>query len=240
MEGLLGNAPLLEAAPGEYIFREGEPADFVCLIREGKVKLSSINAQGKEDIVLFLGKNEYIWEDRFLTRGRFSCSAVAMSKTSLYRIERSPFLKALRDGEASLQIVSMLSGKLRAANERNQLMAVSDPLCRVAGFLLCHLEEENGSGANTGEGKAAEEKPEGKSKGKNKAIGKEIRTPMIYFHLEEIASFVNLRMETVSRKLKELSSRRLIQREGKGKIRILDPEGLRRVYQGEEAPAGEP
>ena len=198
---LLSEARPLTIAPHAYVFREGDPADYICFIKTGQIKLSHINPQGKEDILLFVSGEDFIWDDGFLRQGRFFCSAIAMTETCLYRINRDPFLEALKDPEASLEIIRLMSAKLQAANERRQLVATSDPLARVAGFLLYHLEQG--------------------------------RDACICFHLEEIASSISLRMETVSRKLGELQTRQLIHREGKGKIRILDAEGLRLLYRGD-------
>ena len=48
--------------------------------------------------------------------------------------------------------------------------------------------------------------------------------------LEEIADGVNLRLETVSRKLKKMERDGIIKRMGKGKLQILDYKGLQNMY----------
>ena len=49
--------------------------------------------------------------------------------------------------------------------------------------------------------------------------------------LEDIAASVNLRMETVSRKLRAMEKEQIIRREGKGKLLILDYEKLNELYE---------
>ncbi len=200
-EKLLKDVVFTTLPAERYVFHEGDPADFICIIRTGQVKLSRMDSQGRENIVMFLSENETIWESLFLYEGRFPYSAITMTKTQLCQIYRENFLQILDDPQASLQIISMLSRKLHDANERSLLLSTKEPYARVAGFLLYHLER-------TG-------------------------SPLIQFHLEEIASSIDLRSETVSRKLGELASKHLVQREGRGKIRILDSKELRRIFREE-------
>ena len=56
----------------------------------------------------------------------------------------------------------------------------------------------------------------------------------LLLQLGEIAGSVGLQPETVSRKLRLLSDKNLIRREGKGKIRILRPDGLRQIFRGND------
>ena len=49
--------------------------------------------------------------------------------------------------------------------------------------------------------------------------------------LDEISEKINLRMETVSRKLKQMEREGIIKRKGKGKLVILDYKKLNSVFQ---------
>ncbi len=57
---------------------------------------------------------------------------------------------------------------------------------------------------------------------------------LLVLRLEDIASSIGLRMETISRKLGQMQTEGLVQREGKGRLRIKNAEALRRIYQDEE------
>ena len=48
--------------------------------------------------------------------------------------------------------------------------------------------------------------------------------------MDEIAEKINLRMETVSRKLKQLERDGIIKRKGKGKLQILDYAKLNAIF----------
>jgi len=58
-------------------------------------------------------------------------------------------------------------------------------------------------------------------------------SPIIALKLEDMAASLNLRPETVSRKARQMEADGLIERAGKGKIRVVDYDGLRRMYEGE-------
>ncbi|MBQ1493252.1 MAG: Crp/Fnr family transcriptional regulator [Blautia sp.] len=200
-ERLLEVARVLRVNAGEYIFREGEKADDLYIIEEGQVKLSHIDAEGRENIVMFLSGSDTIWENLFLYQGTFPFSAVTMTKTKLYSISREKMLGILDEPQVAMQIIAMLSRKLHDANERAQILATKNPQARLARFFLYHLERGS--------------------------------TPLLLFHLEEIASSISLRIETVSRKITDLQRMDLIRRVGHGKILIVNPEGLKNLCQEE-------
>ncbi len=52
----------------------------------------------------------------------------------------------------------------------------------------------------------------------------------IVLKLDDIAASVNLRTETVSRKLREMEKMRLIERLGHARIKVLDRDTLREIY----------
>lgn len=186
----------------KYIFREGDPADHICIILSGKIKLSHIDSEGRESIVMILSENDTIWESMFLYEGRFPYSAVSMTEVRIVRIYRENFMHILEDPQATLHIITVLSRKLHDANLRNMILHTKDPEARIAGFLLY----------SAGQGEH----------------------PTLTLRLDDIASSISLRPETVSRKLTEMQERRLIKRTGNGRIKILDLAGLTALYHEEE------
>lgn len=198
---LLENVVYTTIPANKYIFQEGQDADYICVIQRGKVKLSHVDANGRESIIMLLSENDTIWESLFLYEGKFPYSAVTMTETRLCRIYRENFIHILDNPHAALEIVTMLSRKLHDANARSQLLATQDPGARVAGFLLYHMDR----GADD----------------------------VLRYKLEDIASSIGLRPETVSRKLSALQAQGLVAREGRGKLRILDAPGLQMLFRGE-------
>ena len=139
-EQLLQGVVFTTVPANRYIFQEGQPADFICILLKGRVKLSHIDPEGRENIIMLLSENDTIWESLFLYEQSFPYSAVTMTETRVGKIYRENFSHILDNPQAAMEIIRMLSRKLHDANERNQILATQDPEARVAGFLLYHRE----------------------------------------------------------------------------------------------------
>lgn len=197
-EKLLKDVVFTTIPKNKYIFEEGQPADYVCIIRKGQVKLSHIDSDGRESIVMLLSERDTIWESMFLYNGTFPYSAVSMTDVQLCRIYKDNFYHILDNPEAALQIITLLSGKLHDANQRNLILAKQEPMARIAGFLMYTDERTDGE--------------------------------VLSLRLEDIASSVSLRTETVSRKLGILQNEGIVERVGNGRLIIKDAAALRKLF----------
>lgn len=84
----------------QVIFTQGEEADSVYFIQNGKVKVTVISEHGKEAIVAVLGKGEFLGEG-CLTAQRFRlATATAMTECEIMRIERATITRVLQDEPA--------------------------------------------------------------------------------------------------------------------------------------------
>ena len=137
---LLLSADMRRVFRGEAIFHEGEAADFICIVRRGRVKLSHFDWEGRERILMILEEGDTIWESMFLERGTFPYSAIALTDTLALRITRERFAQILQNSTVSMGVITMLSRKLHAANRRNLILSTKDPSARLAGFLLYQRE----------------------------------------------------------------------------------------------------
>src|SRR6266700_1086625 len=72
---------------GEVIFREGEPAERLFLIDEGRVKLSIASPTGQELLVAVLGRGQIFGELAVVDRGTREMDARAMEETLLFGLE---------------------------------------------------------------------------------------------------------------------------------------------------------
>ena len=186
---------------GSYLFREGNEADSVWIIREGKVKLSHDDPEGNEQIIGIFSDHEAIWEGIFLQEAHYPYSAVCLKTTKAYQISVRNFKKLLQEDVAiSLGIITLLSRKLHDANARNRILATKEPSSRIAGLLVYHSERTKAS--------------------------------YVSLKLDDIAASLDLRPETVSRKMREMEKQGLICRMGKGRLEVTDYRGLRELYEG--------
>jgi CRP/FNR family cyclic AMP-dependent transcriptional regulator len=79
----------------QIIFRQGDPADTVFYIDEGKAKLTVISNTGKEAIVAILGDGDFFGEGSLGGQPLRMESATAMTYCSVLRIKKDALLQAL-------------------------------------------------------------------------------------------------------------------------------------------------
>ena len=191
----------------ETLFESGDPVQALYLLHRGRVKLTSFDTEGREQITGILSAGDTLWEDLFEPDSRWPFTCICLEDADLCRLDRDAFAQALQDPALALQVISLLSRKLRDADHRNLLLSTPSPLRRLAGFLLFACR----SGAKD----------------------------TVVLRLDDIAGSISLRPETVSRKLSELEKAGLVKRIHQSCIRLLDPEGLNRVFSGQtEGDAG--
>jgi CRP/FNR family cyclic AMP-dependent transcriptional regulator len=79
------------------IFAQGDPADALFYIQEGKVKLTVVSQQGKEAVVAILGKGDLFGEGCLAGQLRRMATATAMPECSLMRLEKQHVIQVLHD-----------------------------------------------------------------------------------------------------------------------------------------------
>lgn len=181
-----------------FLFEEGDEVDGLFIILRGRVKLSSLDGEGREKIAGIFSDHDTIWEGIFLHGSVYPYSAVCLTETRVCKIYRRDFEEVIRDADIALKVIGMLSRKLHDANERNLILGTSEPKARLAGLLLYRKERSEDR--------------------------------FVTLRLDDIAASVNLRPETVSRKLGELEREGLIRKQGQSSWEILDYEGLRDMF----------
>mgnify|MGYP002521088430 CR=1 FL=1 len=182
---------------GEALFQEGEKADCLYIIRQGNVKLSTYDGEGKEQIVSIFSPGDTIWVAVFLKEKKESVypyNGICLDDAVVGKMLREDFESLIQDTHSALEIIALLSKKLSDANERNLILSVSDPKAKIARLFLYRLNHITGD--------------------------------VVKLKLEDIAAHVSLRPETVSRKLGELMNEGIIEKVGQSSFRILDFERL--------------
>ncbi len=124
-------------AKGSFLFRVGEEVDSVLIIRKGRIKLCKYDADGNECILDIIHDGDAIWENLFLENAVFPYAAVCLSKVELCAIRKSDFIRLLADRPGiAMNLISLLSLRLRDSNEKALLLSIRNPTVRLAGFLL--------------------------------------------------------------------------------------------------------
>jgi CRP/FNR family transcriptional regulator, cyclic AMP receptor protein len=92
-----GGRTITSYRKNERIFSQGDPADAVFYIREGKVKVCVISEQGKEAIVALHGKGDFFGEGCLTGQPLRLATVAAMTECVILRIDKAAMVGALRD-----------------------------------------------------------------------------------------------------------------------------------------------
>jgi len=92
-----GGRTIASYGKNQSVFSQGDPADSVFYIREGKVKISVLSERGKEAVVALHGKGDFFGEGCLTGQPRRLASAAAMSDCVIMRLDKAAILRVLRD-----------------------------------------------------------------------------------------------------------------------------------------------
>ena len=141
-----GAQTVIEYGADRNVYWQGDPADAVFYLREGKVKLAVTSQQGKEAIVAILGSGEFFGEGCLAGQRLRVSSAAAMTDCSLARIEKSLMARMLHEQHdiAELFVTHLLSRNIRYEEDLvDQLFNSSEKrLARIL-LLLAHFGKES-------------------------------------------------------------------------------------------------
>jgi len=123
---------------GEVIFKEGDSEDTMFFIREGKVEISKKMGDA-EQVLAFLGPNDFFGEMALLSKSPRSASAKAVKETTVIVFNRKQFMTLLKTrGEIVLKIIEVLIQRLKESNDtinkliqKNQKALVFDSLSKL-------------------------------------------------------------------------------------------------------------
>ena len=103
---------------GEYLFREGESANYAYVVDEGEVEIVKASANGNI-ILALIPKGAIIGEMALIDGLPRSASAIAKSDTILTEVNSQTFIQYIKGNpNAAVNIMKRLSGLLREANQR--------------------------------------------------------------------------------------------------------------------------
>jgi CRP-like cAMP-binding protein len=142
----IGTGRELVAVPKKQkIFGQGDKADSVFYIQKGRVRLSVVSKDGKEATIGIVSEGEFIGEGALAGQLLRMCSADAMSKCELLRVEKKAMIEALHREHSfsDLFVTYLLARNIRFQEDLvDQLFNSSEKrLARVL-LLLAHFGKE--------------------------------------------------------------------------------------------------
>jgi CRP/FNR family cyclic AMP-dependent transcriptional regulator len=94
----VGVARTITQCPKDYkIFSQGDPADAVFYIQQGRVKLKVKSKQGKEAVIAILGAGDFLGEACLIGQTVCLATAAAIAPSFILRIEKNEMLRVLHE-----------------------------------------------------------------------------------------------------------------------------------------------
>lgn len=191
-----------EFKKNEIIFSEGGKAKTLYFVNQGKIKLYKYTKDGKEQILHILSEGDFFGELNLLRESEYGFNAQAIENCKICTLSKDELKDILLSKpEIAIKILEVMGERLSKIENLAQNLATNDIDARIS-YLLLDLAEKYG----------------------------QIELDNINIDLpinrEDMANYIGVTRETISRKLKKFEEEGLIKVVGTKKILILDKEGL--------------
>lgn len=185
----------------ETIFSEGDPPDYLYIVKSGKVKITKLSQDGKEIILEIISPNDFFGGIAVIKGFPYPANAVAMEDTAVWRISRRNLMRILDRFPALMYCMAMnLGERMRGSHESLKNIALERVESRIASLLL-KLSDK--MGVDTEDGLLI-----------NMRLTK-----------QDIADMVGTTVETTIRTMTKFKKYGYIKEE-EGRVVITDPDGL--------------
>jgi CRP/FNR family transcriptional regulator len=136
---------------GQFIFREGDPADWFHIVQHGNVKCVKSTPEGREVTLKVLMPGDlFCCEASAFSGSSHPGCAQSMSEGIVIKIHRKTMLEVIqRNPEAAVSIINYLSHRLRESQDNAKAFALDRAEQRVAALLI-NLAERSGIQENNG------------------------------------------------------------------------------------------
>jgi CRP/FNR family transcriptional regulator, anaerobic regulatory protein len=194
---------------GQLIIHEGEQLDSLFIINRGQIKLSKLTTQGKQQILHILKNGECFCELNILNPEEESnFSAYAMEETEICILTKSDMDSIMeKNPSIVLKLLKTVSQRLMHAENLVHNLAISDPEIRLS-YAILELCEKYGETTDMG----------------------------IFIDLtltrEEIANYIGVTRETVSRKFSKFEKMGLISSLANKKLIVKNKVALQNIRNG--------
>ena len=201
-----GIAHRMKVTKGSSLFYEGDDADFVYNVTEGFLRLTRVGVDGRRQVLGFLTTGDYLGHTR---KEQYSLSAEALTDVRVCRFARGALEALLHKSPAmEHQFHLMTAGLLDDMLDLVFTLGRKNAMERVASFLVHFCDRQSVSDMPL----------------------RDIKLPMTR---ADIADFLGLTLETVSRAFSRLKRDGVIDIEHAHTIRLLDRGRLIEMSAGE-------
>ena len=187
---------------GEALFRQFQPATDFFLVVQGKIKISLLSIEGTEKVVDIINEGT-TFAEAIIFRGMegYPVNSEALSDATVLRINAERYIEVLRGSpEACFKVMGCLSARVHWLMNEMERLSLHNASYRLISYLLENIDENS-----TGSAEVTLSAPK---------------------HV--IASRISITPETLSRTLKALTKKGLLEVHD-SHITLLDPAELRHI-----------
>ncbi len=131
--------------PGETIFREGDSGSYMYFLKSGRVKIVKTSAEGKEQIIKFLGPGEVFGEVVLFGIETYPATTICQQETEVLVLSRNNFRNYfLNHPEIGWGMLQTMAQKLYFSQKRIKSLALKNSRSRTAQAILDLAENQEG------------------------------------------------------------------------------------------------
>ena len=128
---------LVKVSKGNTLFKEGDPADRLYVVADGKLKLGTSSADGRENLLSILGPGDMFGELSAFDAGPRTSTATAVTDAKLLSLSHDQVLSLITEHpKVGIQLLGRLAQRLRRTNETLADLVFSDVPGRVAKAIM--------------------------------------------------------------------------------------------------------
>ena len=121
----------------DYLFWEGEPAEWLVFVAEGQIKMIKHSESGRETILATFGPGQIVGEVGVLVGETYPATAQALEPALTFGIRRDDYIALVRQNpELAWALIQELGHRLQRAHETIRSLAVEKVERRVARVVL--------------------------------------------------------------------------------------------------------
>lgn len=205
LEPLVGHRDL---EPGQSVFEEDDDSSHAYNLVDGTVRLYKLLPDGRRQITGFAIAGDFLG---LSSRGHYAYSAEAISPVTLCRFKRADLQRLFAKFPAmEHRVLAMANDELVAAQDQMLLLGRKTPMEKVASFLLSLSK-------------------------RLERIGRQGSGLSLAMTRADIADFLGLTVETVSRTFSKLKAAKIIALPAPDQVQLLDRRRLESVAAGDIA-----
>jgi CRP/FNR family transcriptional regulator len=190
---------------GKTVFSEGSESTGFYIIIKGRVKVFKLSLEGKEQILHIIGEKELLGAVSAFAGGPYPAHAETMEKSSALFFPRKEFLSLIqKEPSIVMNMMANLALRLHHFTRMIEDLSLKEVPGRLAAYLLYLCEK-----------------------------GECMDTVEMDISKGELASFLGTIPETLSRILKKMSEKGIVEVSGR-KIKLLNKEALNNILAGEK------